>query len=157
MVKEGDLLFELDPRPFEAEIGRQRDQQGIYEAQLLAAQKDEARLKELLSRGGASQRQVEKAEADTQSLAAQAKANEQETKRKELDLEYSRITAPIAGRISRAMMTEGNLVNAGGSDPLLTTIVSVDPAYVYFSVDERAVQRWQKERPPRPGQSQEHS
>ena len=50
MVKEGDLLFELDPRPFEAEIGRERDQKAIYEAQLVAAQKEEARLKELQQR-----------------------------------------------------------------------------------------------------------
>jgi multidrug efflux system membrane fusion protein len=145
-VKTGDLLFELDPRPFQAEIGRQRDQAAIIQAQLVAAQKEEARLKELLGRGGASQSQVDKAEADALSLVAQLKANEQEIKRKELDLEYSRITAPINGRISRAMLTTGNLVNAGGSDPVLTTIVTVDPSYIYFSVDERALQRWQKQR-----------
>jgi RND family efflux transporter MFP subunit len=69
-------------------------------------------------------------------------------KQYELDLEYSRITAPIAGRISRAELSEGNLVNAGGSDPLLTTIVAVDPMYVYFSVDERSLQRYMKARPP---------
>jgi len=60
-----------------------------------------------------------------------------------LDLEFSRITAPIAGKISRALLTEGNLVNAGGSDPVLTTIVAVDPIYVDFNVDERAIQRYQ--------------
>ena len=64
--------------------------------------------------------------------------------RHKLDLEFSRITAPIAGRIGRAMLTEGNLVNAGGSDPVLTTIVAVDPIYVYFNVDERAMQRYQE-------------
>jgi RND family efflux transporter MFP subunit len=146
LVKKGDLLFELDPRPFESEIGRQRDQKDIYQSQLIAAQKEEARLKELLGRGGASQSQVDKAEADAKSLEAQLKANDQEIKRRELDLEYSRITAPISGRISRAMLTEGNLVNAGGTDPVLTTIVSVDPVYIYFTVDERALQRYQKQR-----------
>ena len=68
----------------------------------------------------------------------------QEVERCKLDLEYSRITAPIAGRIGRAMLTEGNLVNAGGSDPLLTTIVAIDPIYVDFNVDERAMQRYQE-------------
>ena len=142
-VKKGDLLFELDPRPFQADIEREKDQKGIYEAQLVAAQKEEARLKDLLGRGGASQSQVDKAEADALSLQAQIKSADQEILRKGLDLEYSRITAPIAGRISRAMLTEGNLVNAGGSDPVLTTIVSLDPTNVYFHVDERALQRYQ--------------
>jgi len=146
IVKKGDLLFELDPRPFQADVDREKDQKGVYDAQLVAAQKEEARLKELVSRGGAAQSQYEKAEADALSYQAQSKAADQEIVRKSLDLEYSRITAPITGRISRAMLTEGNLVNAGGSDPVLTTIVSVDPAYIYFNVDERALQRYQAER-----------
>src|SRR3954468_16135502 len=58
-VKKGDLLFELDPRPFQADVDREKDQKGIYEAQNVAAQKEEARLKELLGRGGASQSQVD--------------------------------------------------------------------------------------------------
>jgi multidrug efflux system membrane fusion protein len=88
IVKKNQLLFELDPRPFEADIGRQRDQKVIYQSQLVAAQKEETRLKELLTRGGASQSQVDKAEADAKSLEAQIKANDQEIKRKELELEY---------------------------------------------------------------------
>jgi len=154
IVKKNDLLIELDPRPFQADVQRQKDQKDIYQSQLVAAQKDEARLKELLTRGGASQSQVDKAEADAKSFAAQLKANDQEIKRQELELEYSKITAAINGRIGRAMLSEGNLVNAGGSDPLLTTIVSIDPIYIYFSVDERALQRYRKERI-RQGQSTE--
>jgi len=146
IVKKGELLFELDPRPFQAAVDRQTDQKAIYEAQLVAAQKEEARLRELQTRGGASQSQVDKAEADSKSLAAQLKANEQEIIRASLDLEYSRITAPLAGRISRAMLSEGNLVNAGGTDPVLTTIVSIDPVQIYFDVDERSLQRFQQER-----------
>ena len=61
-----------------------------------------------------------------------------------LELEYSRITADIDGRVSKAELTEGNLVNAGGSDPLLTTIVSVDPIRIYFNIDERSLQRYAK-------------
>ncbi|HEV3415618.1 MAG TPA: efflux RND transporter periplasmic adaptor subunit, partial [Pirellulales bacterium] len=61
-----------------------------------------------------------------------------------LELEYARVTAPIAGKIGRAMLTEGNLVNAGGSDPVLTTIVSVNPIALYFSVDEPALQKFLK-------------
>jgi multidrug efflux system membrane fusion protein len=146
IVQAGQPLFELDPQPFEAEVGRAREQLKIYEAQREAAVKDEARLKELLKKGGASKAQVEKAEADTKSLDAQIASAKEEIKRRELDLEYSRIKAPISGKISRALLTEGNLVNAGGSDPMLTTIVSVHPIYVYFNVDERSLQRYQKNR-----------
>ena len=146
MVQKGQLLFELDPRPFQADIDRSQDQVKIYEAQLVAATKDEVRLKELVKKGGASQSQVDSAEAQTKSLEAQVEATKQEVTRKALDLEYSRITAPIPGRISRAMITTGNLINAGGSDPVLTTIVSVDPIHIYFNIDERSLQRYAKAR-----------
>jgi RND family efflux transporter MFP subunit len=143
-VEKGQLLFELDPRPFQADIDRIKDDLKVYEAQLVAAQKDEARLKDLLTKGGASKQQVEKAEADTQSLEAQVSATNNKIHRAELELEYSKITADIAGRVSKAELTEGNLVNAGGSDPLLTTIVSIDPVLIYFNVDERSLQRYAK-------------
>src|SRR5262249_40575390 len=123
IVKKDQVLFELDPRPFEADVGRAKDQLRGYEGQLVGGREEEARLKDLLSKGGSSQSQVDKAEADALSLAAQVESAKQEIKRQELDLEYSKVTAPISGRVSKAEMTEGNLVNAGGSDPLLTTIV----------------------------------
>jgi RND family efflux transporter MFP subunit len=143
-VKKGDPLFELDPRPFQAEIGKASDSLRVYEAQKTAADKEEARLRILQGKGGASVQQVEKAEADVLSLAAQISATHNEIDRANLDLEYSRITADIDGRVSKAELTAGNLVNAGGSDPLLTTIVSVDPIRIYFNVDERSMQRYAK-------------
>jgi multidrug efflux system membrane fusion protein len=143
-VKKGDLLFELDPRPFQAEIDRSTNNLKIYEAQKTAADKEESRLRLLQTKGGASVQQVEKAEADAIALAAQISATKNEIVTKELDLEYSRITADIDGRVSKAEMSEGNLVNAGGSDPLLTTIVSVDPIQINFNVDERSIQRYAK-------------
>jgi multidrug efflux system membrane fusion protein len=75
---------------------------------------------------------------------AQVTSGEEEIKRRELDMTYSKITAPISGKIGRAMLTEGNLVNAGGSDPLMTTIVAIDPIQVYFSVDERSLQEYRE-------------
>jgi RND family efflux transporter MFP subunit len=137
-------LFDLDPRPFQNEIDRAKEKLKIYQAQLVAAQKEEDRLKELLKIGGASKQQTEKAEADVKSLEAQIEASKKEVHRAELDLDYSHIKADMPGRVSQARLTEGNLVNAGGSDPLLTTIVTIDPIRVYFNVDERSLLRYAK-------------
>ncbi len=138
-VKKGDLLFELDPRPFQADIDKASNTVKVFEAQKVAADKEEARLRDLQTKGGASLQQVEKAEADALALSAQISGVQNEVDRAKLDLEYSKITADIDGRISKAELTEGNLVNAGGSDPLLTTIVSVDPLRVFFNIDERSL------------------
>jgi RND family efflux transporter MFP subunit len=144
IVKKGVLLFQLDPRPFEAEVGRSRDQLRVVEAQKIAADRDYARMKELVVSGAVSKTEADKSEARALSLAAEVEAAKQEVTRKQLDVEYARITAPIGGKISRAQLTVGNFVNAGGSDPVLTTIVSIDPIYLYFNIDERSLQRYQK-------------
>ena len=144
IVKKGDLLFQLDPRPYEAEVGSARDQLRVIEAQKVAADRDYDRMKELVTSGAVSKSEADKSEARALSLAAQVEAAKQEITRKALDVEYARITAPIGGRISRAQLTVGNFVNAGGTDPVLTTIVSIDPIYLYFNIDERSLQRYQK-------------
>ena len=146
LVETDKLLFELDPRPFQVAIDEAIAQSGSFEAQKVAAEKDVDRYTELVKSGGASKQQLDKSIADAASYDAQISAMKEQVKKYQLDLEFSRITAPIAGRISRAMLTEGNLVNAGGSDPLLTTIVALNPMHVYFSVDERTLQRVMRQR-----------
>lgn len=143
-VKKGALLFELDPRPFQAEIGSIEDKIKVYDAQRYAADRDAARYRELLPQRAASQKDLDKAEAAVASLSAEIQATKNQLERSKLDLEYSKVTADIDGRVSKAELTEGNLVNAGGSDPLLTTIVSVDPVRIYFNVDERSMLRYAK-------------
>jgi RND family efflux transporter MFP subunit len=101
-------------------------------------------MKQLVGEGAVSKSEADKSEARALSLAAQVEAAKQEITRKQLDVEYARITAPVSGKVSRAQLTEGNFVNAGGSDPVLTTIVSIDPIYLYFNIDERSLQRYQK-------------
>jgi RND family efflux transporter MFP subunit len=141
-VKKGDLLFELDPRPFQADISAIEDKVRIYEAQKIAADRDAARYRELLPQRAASLKDLDKAEATAASFGAEIEATKNQLERSKLELEYSKITADIDGRVSKAQLTEGNLVNAGGTDPLLTTIVSVDPVRIEFNVDERSMQRY---------------
>jgi RND family efflux transporter MFP subunit len=144
MVKEGQPLFDLDPDPFMAELNQVEAQARALEAQEVAMKKVVERNRILITKAAVSQQDLEKSEADAQSIEAQIVATRAEAEKHRLDVKYSKITAPIAGRIGRAMLTEGNLVNAGGSDPLLTTIVAIDPIYVDFNVDERAMQRYQQ-------------
>jgi len=146
MVKAGQVLFQLDPRPFVADAERAKQQIRIYKAQLARAETEEKRVKELFAKGGAADKEVDIAVAATESLRAQIDAQTQEIQLKELDVEYAGVTAPIAGRASRAMLTTGNLVNAGGAEQVLTTITTIDPVYLYFYVDERSLQRYQKVR-----------
>jgi RND family efflux transporter MFP subunit len=148
LVKAGQLLFELDPRPFQVQIDQALARSKAMAAQKVAAVKELARYTELIKTGSVSKSDYEKVQADAESYDAQIAAKQEEVKQYQLDLEFSKITAAIAGRISRAQLTEGNLVNAGGSDPLLTTIVALDPIQVYFSVDERSLQRYMKARRP---------
>ena len=144
IVKKGELLFQIDPRPFEAELGQVRDELRVVQAQKFAADKDYERMKALVPEGGVSQTEADKSEANARSLAAKEAALKQEIVRKALDVEYARITAPINGKIGRVQLTVGNFVNAGGTDPVLTTIVSIDPIYLYFNIDERSLQRYQQ-------------
>lgn len=146
IVEAGQLLFQIDPRPLEAEAERSKQQLRIYKAQLVRAVSEEARLKDLYKKGGAADKEVETAVAATESLKAQIDAQTQEIRLKDLDVEYARVTAPITGRVSRAMLTEGNLVNSGGTEPVLTTIAAIDPIHLYFYVDERSLQRYMKAR-----------
>lgn len=139
LVKEGDLLFELDPRPFQLEIEAAKEQLNLDQAQLEAAVQDETRQKDLWEKQAAKKVDLDKAIATRKSWDAKIEIAKQAISSKELDVEYTRIAAPISGKVSRALLTKGNLVNAGGSDPLLTTIVAVDPIHVYFNVDERSL------------------
>ncbi len=142
IVQAGDPLFTLDTRPFQAAVDQARADRKALEAQLVAARKERTRLEELLGKGGASVKQVEKQQADVEALEARILATEAQVQRAELDLEYAHITSPIAGRTSRALLTVGNLVGAGGSDPLLTTVVSVDPIHVFFDIPEPSLLKY---------------
>jgi RND family efflux transporter MFP subunit len=139
MVEAGQALFELDPRPFQAEIDVAQGQVDVALAQLDFSIAEEARQQELFDKKINTKADIQKAIATRKTWEANVIAAKEEVRRKRLDLDYARITAPIPGKISRTQLDAGNLVNAGGSDPLLTTIVSLDPLHVYFFVDERAL------------------
>ena len=144
LVKEGQDLFELDAAPLVAQRDQADAQAAALKAQEVSAKADLERNRILLPKNAVSQQDFDKSEADAKSFAAQIVAKEAEAKRYALDVDYASIKAPLSGKIGKANLVVGDLVNAGGTDPVLATIVAVDPVYVDFNVDERAIQRYQK-------------
>jgi membrane fusion protein, multidrug efflux system len=137
LVRKGDLLFTIDPRPFEAEVARAQAQLAGAEARAAYTADDLARGERLLAENAIARRDFD----EKQNASREARANLQVTqaalKTAQLNLEYTRITAPIAGRVSRAEVTVGNLV-APGNAAALTTLVSADRIYAAFDVDEQS-------------------
>ena len=145
MVKEGDVLFEIDPRPFQTELDAAKGQVAQWEAKLARAEADVARNERLLPKGAASQKDLDTAIAERGEARAAIQSARAVVDRAALDVEFARVTAPIGGRVGRASVTKGNLVNAGaGEATLLTKIVSYNPIYVYFDIDERALVEYQQ-------------
>ncbi len=140
MVKKGDLLFQIDPRPYQALVNQAISKIAQDQAQLVHTEATYKRIQQLRQRGAMSQEDLDKALADRDSIQATLMADKADLEAKQLDLDFTRIDAPITGRVSRYEVTEGNVVQSGqNGGTLLTTIVSVDPMYVYFDVDERTL------------------
>jgi RND family efflux transporter MFP subunit len=146
IVKEGQLLFEIDPRPYKAALDGAKAKKANAEASLDMAKTEYDRTLELVNRKAASARDLSSWLAKRGEAIASVSLSEADIDRANLDMEWTKIKAPITGRISRTQVTKGNLVNVSGSETLLTTIVSVDPVYVYFDVDERSLQLYRERR-----------
>jgi len=138
IVQEGDLLFQIDPRPFQAEVDRLKGELSQAKAQRARAESDFERAERLHNNDGMSAEEYDRRAAVRNEAAARIASTEAALRGAELNLEFTRVTAPITGRVGRAEITEGNLVEGGaGQIKPLTTLVSLDPIYVYFDVDEQ--------------------
>jgi membrane fusion protein, multidrug efflux system len=140
-VKKGDLLFEIDPRPYQAQFDEAQGQVQLNQASLKLARTTLARDENIASAtpGAVSQQLLDQDRAAVQEAEARIKASQAAVEVYRLNLEFCKVTSPIAGRISRYYFTPGNLVNQ--DQTLLTTVVSVDPMYAYFDMDEPTLLR----------------
>jgi RND family efflux transporter MFP subunit len=143
LVKKGDLLFEIDPRTYQAVVQNTEGNLASVEAHVLRLQADLGRAQRMVSTRAIGQEEYDKIAGDYREAVASRAAAQAAVERARLDLGFTRVTAPVSGRISNYRATVGNLVQAGDltGGTLLTTIVSVDPMYAYFDVDERTVLR----------------
>jgi len=151
-VSAGDVLFEIDQREYVAVLNAAKAEQSRFQATLDRANADLSRNKELYDQGAISQQQFDtaKAEADVQKASLEGAVAAVE--RAQLDLNFTQVASPVDGKIGKKNLTVGNLIapDQTTSEPL-ATVVSLDPMYVYFDVDERTLLRAQKETREREG------
>jgi len=138
LVSEGDVLFVIDPRPYESRKQLAQAELARMRSQLALANSEADRAAELWERRAVSREEYDQRHAAQIMAQAAVDAAEAALQSAQLDLEYTRIKAPISGRIGRADITRGNLASADNT--LLATLVSVDPLYVYFESDQQTVQ-----------------
>ena len=138
MVHRGDVLFQIDARPFEAEVDRLRAELARARATAQRADSELQRAERLRTENAISGEEHDRRAAFAQESAAQIAAVEATLRSAELNLEFTQVTSPIDGRVGRAIVTAGNLVSSGaGEATLLTTVVSLDPVHAYFDADEQ--------------------
>lgn len=137
LVKKGDPLFTIDPRPYQAEVDRAAAQLAAAKARASYTSTDAARADRLLVDNAIARRDYDEKQNASREASAAVKAAEAALEAAQVNLGYTSVTAPVTGRVSRAELTVGNVVTAGAGAPLLTTLVSVSPIYASFDVDEQ--------------------
>jgi multidrug efflux system membrane fusion protein len=137
LVKKGDPLFTIDPRPYVAEVDRASAELAAAQARATYSSTDAARADRLLGDNAIAKRDYDEKQNATREAAAGVKAAQAALEAAQVNLSYTTISAPVSGRVSRAELTVGNVVSTGPGAALLTTIVSVSPIYASFDVDEQ--------------------
>jgi RND family efflux transporter MFP subunit len=143
LVKRGALLFVIDPRPYQAEYDRAAADVKRFKTALELGQIELKRVQQLKDSGAVSQEELD----ERKSTVAQAEANvagaQAALEAAALNLNFTKVTSPIDGRVSRAEVTRGNLVTGGtNGGTLLSSVVSMDPIYIYFDADEQSYLRY---------------
>jgi multidrug efflux system membrane fusion protein len=138
MVKKGDVLFTIDPRPYAAEVARAQAQLAGAEARAAYTASDVARGQRLLGDNAIAKRDYEEKQNASREAAANVQAAQAALRSAKLNLEYTQIVAPVSGRMSRAEVTVGNIVSVGSNTPALSTLVSMSKIYASFDVDEQS-------------------
>ena len=141
VVKAGDMLFVIDPRPYQAALDMAQANVEQAQAQLQLAESNLKRAEDLQKKGVISPQDFETQSANRNQASASLLANQAALETAKLNLEFTQVRSPIDGRTSTYKYTIGNLIAAGDttSTGILTTVVSLDPMYVYFNVEERGL------------------
>ena len=146
LVKQGDLLFTIDKRPFQNTVDQSRANLETAKSNLAFTQSDLTRAQQLVRERTISEQIYEQRMQAFRNSQASVAANEAMVRQAELDLEYTELKTPITGRIGDRRVTQGNLVTggAGGNTTMLANIVSIDPIRFEFTFDEASLLRYQR-------------
>ena len=136
-VKKGQVLLVIDPRPYEAALAKAQSNLASAKSNATFATQEVERARKLVRTHVVARQAVEQKTAANLAAGSAVAAAEAELRQARLDVEHAYVKAPIAGRVGRAEITVGNVVQAGGSAPVLTSIVAHDAVYADFDVDER--------------------
>ncbi|HEY8196251.1 MAG TPA: efflux RND transporter periplasmic adaptor subunit [Gemmatimonadales bacterium] len=143
VVTKGEVLFEIDPRPYQAELARTEAELERARSAASLAQSEVQRAGKLVEMQAISREEFDSRTSAEAQGGATVRAAEAAVRTARLNLEWTRVRSPIAGRVSNALVTEGNLVEAGPpAGAVLTTVVSVDSMYLYFDSDEQTYLRY---------------
>ncbi|HKY91782.1 MAG TPA: efflux RND transporter periplasmic adaptor subunit [Nevskiaceae bacterium] len=138
-VAKGQLLFQIDPRPFQAEVNRLQADRTRAQSDLALANANHARAERLIAANAISREEYDRLTAAVASARGHLESIGAALDAARLNREFTEVRAPIDGRVSRALITEGNLVTSAS---VLTTVVSDNPVYAYFDADERTYLRY---------------
>lgn len=139
LVKAGELLVSIDPAPYQAEVARLEAQVGAAQARVTYTASEAQRAKSLLEERAVARREFDEKDNAAREAAANLRAAQAALQSAQLNLGYTQVRAPVAGRVGKIEVTTGNLVAAGAGAPVLTTLVSVSPIYASFDADEKVV------------------
>jgi len=140
-VKEGQLLFQLDPKPFQAQLEAARGELQAQQARFTTSQANLGRVKPLAQENALSQADLDKAQGEFDSAKAAVFAAQAKVKEAELNLGYATIRSPVSGLASRALQRQGAFVNATSDSANLTYVAAIDPIWVNFSVSQTQAAR----------------
>src|SRR5688572_16394101 len=139
LVKRGDLLVTIDPAPYAAEAERAHAQVVAAQARLTYAKSEHERAQRLWQERAIAQRELDSRTNARDEAEANLRAAQAAQQSAQLNLSYTQVRAPVAGRVGKLEVTVGNQVSAGPGAPILTTLVSVNPIYAAFEADENVV------------------
>jgi multidrug efflux system membrane fusion protein len=141
LVSRGELLLSIDPAPYQAEVDRAQAQVVAAQARVTYTKSEHERAKRLWDESAIARRELDERVNGQQEADANLRAAEAALQSARLNLGYTQVRAPVAGRVGKLEVTVGNLVAAGPGAPVLTTLVSVNPIYASFDADEQVVAR----------------
>jgi membrane fusion protein, multidrug efflux system len=145
VVKEGQLLFQLDPRPFQAQLEAARGELRSQQARFTTAKANLGRVKPLTQQNALSRSDLDRAQGEFDASNAAVYAAQAKVKEAELNLSYATIRSPVTGLASRSLQRQGAYVNSLSSEATLTYVAAIDPIWVNFSVSQNLTAKWRNE------------